>query len=111
MPCFLSPLKKFFVTLTNSLGILPLLYKFTLEICKGLNSGYGLGLDKQLPGKAFQQELFRQKSFWLSLTFSLVSLFITHAMVQFTLALLRELQGHDLKETVCSYQSNLVLIF
>lgn len=32
---------------------------------------------------------------------------ITHAVVQFTLAFLRELQERDLKETVQVYQSNL----
>lgn len=36
---------------------------------------------------------------------------ITHAMVQFTLALLRELGGHDIKETVHTYQKNPVLFF
>lgn len=32
-------------------------------------------------------------------------------MVQFTLALLRELGGHDIKETVHTYQKNPVLFF
>lgn len=36
---------------------------------------------------------------------------ITHAVAQFTLALLRELGGHDIKATVHTYQKNPVLFF
>ena len=36
---------------------------------------------------------------------------ITHAVAQFSLALLRELGGHDIKATVHTYQKNPVLFF
>lgn len=108
MPCFLSSQKNFIVTLTNSLGTLPLLHEFTSEICKRLNSRYGLQLDKQLPGKAFQQELFRQKSFWLSLTFSVVKS-IYYSCNGLRWPFLENYKDMILKR-LCSYQSNLVII-
>lgn len=98
-----------FVTPTESFSTLLLLHKFTWEICKGFDSGCGLRLDKQLPERLCNKS-FLDKSHPVSAQHSPLCISLLLVMqCSVCIGLLRELQGRDLKETECLYQSSPVV--